>query len=116
MRRWRSARSSSGMWTSKGRMVRSVVVVMLFSFCWILTLLLGGQAKDGRTGRRWRSLGQREERLPFSPSPVAPPVHTGGPSMARTVLLLPHMRLTRVSFKVSHDRLVAQYGLAASAA
>jgi len=31
--------------------------------------------------------------------------------MARTVLLLPHMRLTRVSFKVSHDRLVAQYGL-----
>jgi hypothetical protein len=38
------------MWTSKGRMVRSVVVVMLFSFCWILTLLLGGRAKDGRTG------------------------------------------------------------------
>jgi len=28
--------------------------------------------------------------------------------MGRTVLLLPHMRLTQVRFKVSHDRLVAQ--------
>jgi len=55
---------------------------MLFSFCWILTLL-GGRAKDGRTGRR-------------------------RPPMQRTVLLLPHLRLTHASFKVSHHRLVAQ--------
>jgi hypothetical protein len=96
-------------------MVTSVVGVMLFSFCWILTLLLGARAKDGRTGRRWRSLGQREERLPFSPSPVAPPSLQTGPH-GGTVLLLPHMRLTHVSFKVSHYRHLAQQGLAASGA
>src|SRR5215831_6274557 len=63
MRRRRSARSSSGMLTSNGRMVRSVLVVMLSSLWIPRPFCRAGRVEDGGTGGGWRSLGQREKGL-----------------------------------------------------